>query len=226
MGRETKKKKRRMNAGSEKEIETKLSIITRGKRLKIQRKRIFYSNSLAKNKITVENLAEFEEMQISSIDDEGLQRESQIKPTRCTLDEEAIILTINGRYFDLVMNKKWFSAFVHDFIAELFKNNKPLKFKKKAIYFIHHLSEEYLVFWFSQLEKISEFSKRKTVMKADCELYDLLINRLLQFDNLCFIKKILKRAEISQGVRSTVSEEDENISKSADEDKGIDQPTK
>ena len=77
----------------------------------------------------------------------------------------------------------------------MYKNDVSVKLKPKAVYFIQHLCEEYLVFWLSQLDKISQFAKRKTVMKTDFELYHMLINRLLNYDHLSFVADIIKASQ-------------------------------
>ena len=48
------------------------------------------------------------------------------------------------------------------FIRVMRKN----RIKWKAVYFIQHIWEEYLIFWLSQLDKISLFARIKKVMKA------------------------------------------------------------
>ena len=48
------------------------------------------------------------------------------------------------------------------------------------------------------LNEISTFDKHKTLLKKDFELYSILINRLLKYENLSFIKGIIKIPENSQ----------------------------
>ena len=48
------------------------------------------------------------------------------------------------------------------------------------------------------LNEISTFGKRKTLLKKNFELYSILINRLLNFKILIFIKGIFKIPENSQ----------------------------
>ena len=118
--------------------------------------------------------------------------------SKFSLDEQEKILSVKNSYFKLIFNKQKFRDFAFEVIGEIAKENVGIKFKAKSIYLIQHICEEYLVFWFSQIELISEFAKRKTVMKADSVLYDILIHRLLSYDNLTFIKEILKDTENSQ----------------------------
>ena len=115
-----------------------------------------------------------------------------------SLEEQERLLTTKGSYFKLILHKQLFRDVFQESHDKISKEISKIKFKDKSIYFIQHISEEYLVFWFSQIELISEFAKRKTVMKVDFEQYDLLIHRLLNYDNLAFIKEIWKDTSNSQ----------------------------
>ena len=98
----------------------------------------------------------------------------------------------------LEFNKNIFIDLVWEVMDGMYKNDVDLKIKQKAVYFMQHLWEEYLIFWFSQLDKISQFAKHKTVMKTDFELYHMLINRVLNYDHLSFVAVIIKTSENSQ----------------------------
>ena len=130
--------------------------------------------------------------------------------SKFSLDEQEKILSVKNSYFKLIFNKQKFRDFAFEVIGEIAKENVGIKFKAKSIYLIQHICEEYLVFWFSQIELISEFAKRKTVMKADSVLYDILIHRLLSYDNLTFIKEILKDTENSQSAKVQMPKIQEN----------------
>ena len=107
-----------------------------------------------------------------------------------SLKEQERILTTKVSYFKLILHKQLFRDDFQETHDEISKEISKFKFKEKSIYFIQHICEEYLVFWFLQIELISEFAKSKTVMKVDSELYELLIHLLLNYDNLAFIKEI------------------------------------
>ena len=122
-----------------------------------------------------------------------------------TLEEEQKIRETKNSYFKLEMNNKWFKELVEETIDEMYDPNERITFKKKAVYLLQHLCEEYLVFWFLQLAEISEFAHRQTLMKADFELYLTLIHRLMQYDNLSFISEILKKLEDPQIAKTPIS---------------------
>ena len=91
--------------------------------------------------------------------------------------------------------KSDFANFVYDTRDDMYKSGEKVKIKRMAVYFIQYIWEEYLEFWFSQLDRISQFAQRKTVMKADFEVYHILINRIFNYDHLSFIKDIIKTSE-------------------------------
>ena len=161
------------------------------------------------------------------LEKEGISNEeSKDKPgslsmkfTKFSFDKEEKILSAKGSYFKLVFNKNAFREFIKELRLDLLKVNERIKFKSRAKYIIQHLCEEYLVFWFSQLTKISEFAHRKTIMKVDSELYNLLINRLLQYDNLSFIKEIPKGEEGRQPIDNSAHNVDKNSFISEDKNK-------
>ena len=140
-----------------------------------------------------------------------------------SLEEQERLLTTKGSYFKLILHKLLFRDVFQETHDEISKEISKIKFKDKSIYFIQHICEEYLVFWFSQIELISEFAKRKTVMKVDSELYDLLIHRLLNYDNLAFIKEIWKdTANPQSGIVSKPStHEKPNASNNRDSQKQL-----
>ena len=84
-----------------------------------------------------------------------------------SLEEQERLLTMKGNYFKLILHKQPFRDVFQETHYYISKEISKIKFKDKSIYFIQHICEEYLVFWFSQIELISEFVKRKTVMKKD-----------------------------------------------------------
>ena len=107
--------------------------------------------------------------------------------------------------FKLEFNKKAFFEIFEEIINDILEDNKEVMIRKKVWFLIQHLWEEYMIFWFSQLNKIWEFADRKTIMAVDFKLYYLLIDRNFRYDNLSYIKGMLNRTEDSQAIENQIS---------------------
>ena len=118
--------------------------------------------------------------------------------------EEQTIRSMKWMLFNLEFNKKTFFEFFEEIINDILKKNKEVMFRKKAWYLIQHLWEEYMIFWFSHLNKIWEFPDRKTIMAVYFKLYHLLIYPILRYDNLSYIKGMLNRTEGSQAIENQI----------------------
>ena len=114
------------------------------------------------------------------------------KSYKFSFEEEMRISKSKVKYHTLVLNKKVFLRLVREVIESLWGRSDSIRIKPKAVYFIQKLWEEYLVFYYSQLNEISTFAKHKTVMNQDFDIYNLLISRLLNHDDLAFINDIIK----------------------------------
>ena len=103
------------------------------------------------------------------------------------------------------MNKNWFRELFEVTIDGMHDPNEHIAFKQKAVYFLQHLCEEYLVFWFLQLDEISEFVHRQTIIMMDFGLQCTLIHRLMHNDNLSSTTKFLKKDVNPQTPKTPIS---------------------
>ena len=77
---------------------------------------------------------------------------------------------MKGLFFKLEFNKSFSSEFFEEIINDILEDNKEVMFRKKAWYLIQHLWEKYMILWFSQQNKIWEFTERKTIIEVDFKL--------------------------------------------------------
>lgn len=68
-----------------------------------------------------------------------------------------------------------------DEIHKSSSEGKLITFKKRTKLLIQHLVEEFMVFWFSQVNLISTTSNRKTITRDHTKLYKLLIENSQNF---------------------------------------------
>ena len=96
-----------------------------------------------------------------------------MKYTKFSFKDEQIIRSMKRMLFKLEFNKKAFFENFEEIINDILEDNKEVMIRKKIWFLIQHLWEEYMIFWFSQLNKIWEFADRKTIMAVDFKLYHL-----------------------------------------------------
>ena len=128
-----------------------------------------------------------------------------MKYTKFSFKDEQIIRSMKRMLFKLEFNKKAFFEIFEEIINDILEDNKEVMIRKKVWFLIQLLWEKYIIFWFSQLNKIWEFAYRKTIIAVDFKLDHLLINRILKHDNLSYIKGMLNRTEDSKAIENQIS---------------------
>ena len=83
-----------------------------------------------------------------------------MKYSKFSFEDKQKIRSMKGILFKLEFNKKSFFEFFEEIINDILKDNKEVMFRKKAWYLIQHLWEKYMIFWFSQQNKIWEFAEK------------------------------------------------------------------
>ena len=78
-------------------------------------------------------------------------------------------------------------------------------FRKKGLMFNLTLMKKiYDILALFQLNKIWNFGDRKTIMAVDFKLYHLLIDRILRYDSLSYIKRKLNITKGSQTIENQI----------------------